>query len=169
MATTSRSLKRGVWQAQCAVCGFNFDSDKLKKRWDGVYVCDADWEPRNILDFFKVPKENITVPWSQPDPDTITSYVAIDDTDSPYTQTTSVNVIDVDATDGNVQINIAAATDYTFADEAQVQIRRTDASTNSVTVARQGADTINGGTSITIPVHGSIRLQNDATSAWRTV
>ena len=169
MSTSERSLKRGIWAVTCAVCGFDFDSDKVRKRWDGVYVCEEDWEPRNILDFFKVPKENIAVPFSQKVVDTITNYASIDDTDSPYTHTTSIYVIDVDATSGNVTINIAAATDYTFADEMQVQIRRTDDSVNTVTIARQGADTINGATSITIPIHGSIRLQNDAVSAWRTV
>lgn len=169
MAVSSRSTKRGIWQVTCAVCGFDFDSDRVKKRWDGVYVCEEDWEPRNILDFFKVRKEDLTVPFVQKVEDTLTNYVAIDDSDSPYTQTTTVNIIDVDATSGNVTINLALATDYTFADEMQVHIRRTDNSTNTVTLSRQGADTINGGTSITIPVHGTVRLQNDASSAWRTV
>lgn len=169
MTITNRSLKRGSWSAACAVCGFVFDSVKLKKRWDGVYVCEEDWEPRNILDFFKVKEERLSVPWSQHEGDSITSYIEVENADSPYTQTTSINVIDVDATDGNVTVNLALAADYTFADEFQLLIRRTDATANTVTVARQGADTINGGASITIPIHGSIRLQNDASTAWRTV
>lgn len=169
MATSDRSLKRGIWAVTCAVCGFDFDSDKVKKRWDGVWVCEDDWEPRHILDFFKVRKEDISVPFSQKVVDTITNYASIDDSDSPYTHTSTIYVLDIDATSGDVTVNLALAADYTFADEMQVQIRRTDASAYTVTLARQGADTINGATSITIPIHGSVRLQNDAATAWRTV
>lgn len=66
--------KAGTWNAVCAVCGFQFKADELKDRWDGVRVCTQDWEPRNILDFFKVKEDRSqTVPWSQPDPDVNTS------------------------------------------------------------------------------------------------
>ena len=163
------NLQRGVWKAVCAVCGFEFDSNELKQRWDGVYVCDADWEPRNILDFFKVRKEDLSVPWVQKDTDTISNYVSIDDTDSPYTATSDINVIDVDATSGNVSILLPLAADYTFAQEEQIHIRRTDDSSNTVTVDRQGADTIDGTTSVTIPINGFRKFDNDASTTWRTV
>ena len=58
---------RGVWKAACAVCGFVYNSNELMMRWDGVYVCHKDYEPRNILDFFKVREGDISVPWSQPE------------------------------------------------------------------------------------------------------
>lgn len=59
--------KQGSWNSVCAVCGFKKKSDELKKRWDGVYVCEQDWEPRNILDFFKVRPDHQAVPWTQHD------------------------------------------------------------------------------------------------------
>ena len=61
-------FKSGTWNSVCAVCGFEFKADQLQKRWDGVYVCDKDMEPRHELDFFKVPAEkDQTVPWTQHD------------------------------------------------------------------------------------------------------
>lgn len=63
-------FKSGTWNALCGVCGFKFKADELKKRWDGIYVCEQDWEPRHILDFFKVRPDHMEVPWSQPDTST---------------------------------------------------------------------------------------------------
>lgn len=44
--------KHGTHNAICAVCGFKHKADQLKKRWDGVYVCAADWEPRHPMDLY---------------------------------------------------------------------------------------------------------------------
>ena len=164
----AKTSQRGVWKAVCDVCGFTFNSDELKERWDGLMVCKDDWEPRNILDFYRPVKEDISVPWARPDNVEITSYVSIDDTDSPYTATVSIFVIDVDAVSGNVTIMLPLASTYTFANSQQLQIRRTDASTNTVTIQRQGADTINGGTSEVLPPLASRSYQNNAISAWTT-
>lgn len=57
----------GRWQALCDVCGFKFHSDKLRKRWDGLFVCDKDWEARNPQDFIKLRAERITPPWTRPE------------------------------------------------------------------------------------------------------
>ena len=60
-------FKLGTYNVTCAVCAGVFKADELKERWDGVKVCSKDWEPRNILDFFRpVPDKSQTVPWSQP-------------------------------------------------------------------------------------------------------
>ena len=163
------NLSKGVWSAACAVCGFVFNSNELKKRWDGVMVCDKDWEPRNVLDFFRVREEKLSVPWTQHEGDSITNYATITSTDSPYTATSSIYVIDVSASGGNVVINIPLASTYVFAYTQRLQIRRTDSSANTVTVQRQGADTIDGGTSTTIGANGSLLLENNASTAWRTV
>ena len=162
------NIKRGVWKAVCGVCGFKFNSNELKKRWDGLYVCEKDWEPRHILDFFKVKEEKLSVPWVQKDTEAITNYADLTTTDSPYTATSSIQQIDVDATAGNVTINLPLASTYTFAYSGQLKVRRTDATSNTVTIARQGGDTINGATSETIAVHGSKTYQNDASTSWRT-
>ena len=61
------SLSLGDWNALCDVCGFKFKSCDLKKRWDGLYVCKEDWEPRHESDFYKAPKEDPSTPWQRPE------------------------------------------------------------------------------------------------------
>jgi hypothetical protein len=60
----------GVWNAACAICGFKFKSDKLKKNWKGMYVCEQDYETRQPLDFIQARTEKITPPWTRPEPAT---------------------------------------------------------------------------------------------------
>ena len=48
----------GTWNAICCVCGFKYKASELVKRWDGVYVCRKDWEPRHPQELIKIPKEN---------------------------------------------------------------------------------------------------------------
>ncbi len=159
-------LSPNVWTSICAVCGFRFNSNELKQRWDGVMVCAEDWEPRNVLDFFRVPKEDISVPWTLPEKVIPTNYDAITSTDSPYTLTNAIDVLDVDATGGNITVTLPLANTYTFAQTSVLRIRRTDSSTNTVTIQRQGGDTLNWGTSETVPVLGSKAYQNNANNAW---
>lgn len=71
--------KSGDYLAVCDSCGFEFHASKLKKRWDGFYVCEKDWETRHPQDFVRGRKENSKLPWSRPEPaDTFitVSYVA---------------------------------------------------------------------------------------------
>lgn len=56
------------WSVTCDVCGFNFLNDELKKRWDGMMVCDKDWEPRHPMDFLKTKPDKQMVPWTRPEP-----------------------------------------------------------------------------------------------------
>ena len=37
----------GNWKVVCDVCGVQFPSSKIKKRWDGLMVCEHDWETRH--------------------------------------------------------------------------------------------------------------------------
>lgn len=62
--------KRGQWWAVCDVCGFEFLSGKLKKRWDGLMVDDACFETRHPQEFVRSVKES-TIPWSRPEPTAI--------------------------------------------------------------------------------------------------
>lgn len=65
--------KHGTHNANCAVCGFDYKADELKLRWDGLYVCEQDWEPRHILDFFRGPKPEKQIDWAQRNPEDTTS------------------------------------------------------------------------------------------------
>lgn len=44
---------------------FKYRAEKMRKRWDGQMVCEADWEMRHPLDFMRArPEDSQTVPFS---------------------------------------------------------------------------------------------------------
>ena len=55
------------WKAVCDRCGFKFKSSELRETWDGLRVCNKDWEKRHDLDFLKGRREDVSVPWSRPE------------------------------------------------------------------------------------------------------
>jgi len=60
---------RRKWTATCAVCGFEFVSTEIQKRWDGLRVCLRDYEKRHPLDSIKPRLENSQIlPWTRPEP-----------------------------------------------------------------------------------------------------
>lgn len=40
----------------------------MRMRWDNLYVCRADWEPRHPQDYVKGKKDRIAVPNARPEP-----------------------------------------------------------------------------------------------------
>jgi hypothetical protein len=84
------SYKPGDWKAICDVCGFAYKASELKDRWDGLKVCEADWETRHVADFIKAPKGEQALPWTRPEPtdqfvtvDYVATSVGIQDTEIP--------------------------------------------------------------------------------------
>lgn len=64
-------LELGTWNAICDRCGFKFKAYRLRKEWTGLMVCSECFETRHPQDLIKIPKEDISVPWSRPEqPDT---------------------------------------------------------------------------------------------------
>ena len=61
------SYKPGDWKGICDRCGFTFKASELKKTWDGLMVCDKDWETRHPMDFLKAPKGEKALPWVRPE------------------------------------------------------------------------------------------------------
>jgi len=59
-------LLLGNWNALCDSCGRKFKAFDLQKRWDGLMVCQEDFEQRHPMDLLKVQREKIAVPWSRP-------------------------------------------------------------------------------------------------------
>jgi hypothetical protein len=57
------------YRAICDVCGFKKWSYELRQRWDGLMVCKEDWEPRNVLDFYRTRNDAHRLPWTRPDAD----------------------------------------------------------------------------------------------------
>ena len=51
------------YNATCDVCGFTYKASQLRQRWDGYMVCAADFEYRNILDFYRPKNDNHQLPY----------------------------------------------------------------------------------------------------------
>lgn len=56
------SYKAYQWNIICDVCGFEFKSGQIRKRWDGVLVCKEDWEPDHPQKYIKVHSDPVPVP-----------------------------------------------------------------------------------------------------------
>lgn len=56
---------QGTWNVVCDVCGFKFKAFELRRRWDGMMVCPADYEERHPQEFIKPVKERSGVPWTR--------------------------------------------------------------------------------------------------------
>lgn len=50
----------------CDVCGFDYRSSEMRKRWDGAWVCRKDWESRHPQDFVKGRRDKMRVPIARP-------------------------------------------------------------------------------------------------------
>ncbi len=46
-------FKMGDNNCICDRCGFKYKASELKQTWDGLYVCEKDWEPRHPQDFVR--------------------------------------------------------------------------------------------------------------------
>lgn len=58
----------GTWKAVCDVCGFEFHSGVMKKRWDGLMVCEKDFEHDHPQKFIRVRPDTCVPPWTRPEP-----------------------------------------------------------------------------------------------------
>lgn len=60
-------LKLGEWNVLCDVCGFKYKSSQIKKRWDGLYVCEKDYEARHPQDFIRGVRDDQSVDFTRPE------------------------------------------------------------------------------------------------------
>jgi len=60
-------LDLGNWNGICDSCGRKVKASQLRKRWDGLQVCEEDYETRHPSDFLRVQREQISVPWVRPE------------------------------------------------------------------------------------------------------
>jgi hypothetical protein len=59
--------EKGNWKTVCDACGRLFKASQLTKRWDGVMVCQDDWEPRQTQDFVRGVADIQTPAWTRPE------------------------------------------------------------------------------------------------------
>lgn len=150
-------FKSGTWNSICAVCGFRYKADQLKKRWDGVYVCDKDWEPRHVLDFFKVPPDNTqTVPWTQHDDSD--GEVTVQTTNTTVTASLTDTVYHFDGT-GAITVTLPAANDATFVVPVTYILANQD---STYTLTLTSSSTIVGST--TVAADAVCRIRCDPTN-----
>lgn len=101
------------------------------------------------------------------DPITVFGYLLVS-TNSTLTVSSQRQLIDVDATAGAITITLPSAT--TVGSGWAVQIRKSDASANLVTISRAGSDTINGATTLSLAVqHQSLILFSLGGTSWGVV
>jgi hypothetical protein len=61
----------GTWKVVCDVCGFQFHSGVIKKRWDGLMVCHKDYELDHPQKFIRVRAESGSPSFVRPEPEPI--------------------------------------------------------------------------------------------------
>lgn len=59
----------GQYNAICDRCGFKFKSSELRKDWQGLMVCDKDFETRHPQDLIKIRAEKAIPDWVRPRPE----------------------------------------------------------------------------------------------------
>ena len=69
-------LKLGDYNVVCDSCGRKFKASTMRKRWDGMFVCKEDFEPKHPQLSLKVHSDKQQVPIPRPEP--------IQDTFVPY-------------------------------------------------------------------------------------
>lgn len=60
-------FKSGSWNVICDVCGRKYKNTDVKKRWDGLIVCNKDYELRHIADFIRSNPERNNVKDPRPE------------------------------------------------------------------------------------------------------
>jgi len=64
----SSRYDRGDWIAICDSCGRKLKASALRQRWDGLKVCQDDFEPRQPQDFVRGVADYQAPPWTRPEP-----------------------------------------------------------------------------------------------------
>ena len=59
---------RGDWASICDSCGRKLKASELRQRWDGLKVCQDDWEPRQPQDFVRGVADYQAPPRTRPEP-----------------------------------------------------------------------------------------------------
>lgn len=96
----------------------------------------------------------------------VTAVNPIDDTDSPYTVTADDHVILCDDTSGNITVNLPTASGI---DNRLYVIKKTNSSTNTITIDPNGSETIDGSATFLMYDFGdSVRILSDGTN-WHII
>lgn len=64
----NEGYKPGDYYLTCDECGFKVRKSEVRKRWDGLMVCRADWETRHPQDSLKAKRDRQRVHIARPEP-----------------------------------------------------------------------------------------------------
>lgn len=73
-------LDLGNWNAICDSCGRKFKANTMRKRWDGLIVCQEDYEIKHPQLSLRVRGDKQIVPWVRPeaDPDVFLAFCTLE-------------------------------------------------------------------------------------------
>lgn len=83
--------KSGQFNVLCDVCGFKFKSIDLRQRWDGLMVCQNDWETRHPQELIRPIQDQNKLPWTRPEPPN--QYVSVTYSVVPQALVTIPNIV----------------------------------------------------------------------------
>lgn len=69
--TSNNYFKHGSWNVICDVCGVRYKSNEVRKRWDGLIVCQQDWEPDHPQKYLRVQSDPKQVPFIRTEPEDV--------------------------------------------------------------------------------------------------
>lgn len=100
------------YNAICDVCRFVYKNYELRKRWDGLMVCEKDWEPRHELDFYKPRNDTHKLPFTSPDDDNLgrVSAVLASDISSPTLEAWTLLPLDTELADTSSEFTVGTST-----------------------------------------------------------
>lgn len=65
--SNQNTLEFGEYNCICDVCGWKIKSGDIKTRWDGLKVCELDWEPKHPSLLIRPPRPQQAVPFTRPE------------------------------------------------------------------------------------------------------
>jgi len=95
---------RGSHRFICDRCRLEYRSNEKRKEWNGAVVCRSCFEPRHELDFYRIPKEDTSVPDPRPEPSV--AYVSVDEAYPVFTLTDEFGTPIVTETSEYIQVPI---------------------------------------------------------------
>lgn len=57
----------GNWLCECQICGRVFKGSEIRRRWDGMLVCDQDYEEKHPQLSVRGQADIVSVPFSSPE------------------------------------------------------------------------------------------------------
>jgi hypothetical protein len=107
-------FRSGDWNVICDVCGKKMKASSAKHRWDGLIVCNADFEHRHSQDFIRVRQDKITVPFLRPRPEDVFVFVCNPATQSAYVGLATADCSLADTTFGMSYFDLLNSTYCSF-------------------------------------------------------